>query len=96
MKPSEALEKHRDDIHRLARRHGAVNPCVFGSTARGEDAEGSDLDILVDTLAGTTLFDLGALFEALKAQLGVGVDLVTIRELPPEIRARVLSEARPI
>jgi uncharacterized protein len=96
MKPSEALERHRDDIHRLARRHGAVNPCVFGSTARGEDADGSDLDILVDTLAGTTLLDLGALFEALKAELGVGVDLVTVRELPEEIRSRVLAEARPI
>src|SRR5579863_7211636 len=96
VKPSEALEKHREDILRLTQRHGAVNPCVFGSTARGEDAEGSDLDILVETLAGTTMFDLGALFEALKAELGVGVDLVTIRELPPEIRTRVLAEARPI
>jgi hypothetical protein len=50
----------------------------------------------VDTVTGTTLFDLGALFEALRATLGVGGDLVTIRELPPDIRSQVLAEARPI
>jgi predicted nucleotidyltransferase len=42
------------------------------------------------------LFDLGGLFEALNTSLGVGVDLVTIRELPPSVRARVLAEAKPI
>jgi hypothetical protein len=96
MKPSQALELHRDDIRRLALRHGVANPRVFGSTARGEDREGSDLDILVDPMAGTTLLDLGALFEALKATVEVSVDLVMIRELPPDVRPRVLAEARPI
>ena len=96
MKPSEALEKHRQEIRRLTLSRRAANPRVFGSVARGEDVEGSDLDILVDTVAGTTLFDLGGLFEDLKAMLGVPVDLVTIRELPPRIRAEVLAEARPI
>ena len=96
MRPSETLERHRDEIRRLALSHGAANPRVFGSTARGEDGEGSDLDILVDPMAGTTLFDLGALFEALKATLGVGVDLVTICELPADIHPQVLAEARPI
>ncbi len=96
MRPSEALEKHREDIRRLALSRRAVNPRVFGSVARGEDVEGSDLDILVDTVPAATLFDLGGLFEDLKATLGVPVDLVTIRELPPTIRAEVLAEARPI
>jgi predicted nucleotidyltransferase len=96
MRPSEALEKHREDIRRLTRSRRAANPRVFGSVARGEDIEGSDLDILVDTVSGTTLFDLGGLFEDLKAVLGVPVDLVTIRELPPRIRAEVLAEAKPI
>jgi len=96
MKPSEALEKHRDEIRRLTNERRAANPRVFGSTARGEDRDDSDLDILVDTLPGTTLFDLGGLFEDLRATLGVPVSLVTIRELPPEIRHEVLAEARPI
>jgi predicted nucleotidyltransferase len=96
MRPSEALEKHRDEIRRLALSRRATNPRVFGSTARGEDVEGSDLDILIDTMPGATLFDLGGLFEDLKASLAVEIDLVTIRELPPAIRARVLAEAKPI
>ena len=96
MRPSEALERHRDEIRRLAIRHGVENPRVFGSTARGEDTEGSDLDILVDAAAGTTLFDLGALFAALRERLEVGVDLVTPGELPAEIRPQVLAEARKI
>ncbi len=96
MKPSEALEKHRLDIRRLTHSRRAANPRVFGSAARGEDVEGSDLDILVDTRPETTLFDLGGLFEDLRATLGAPVDVVTIRELPPEILDQVLAEARPI
>lgn len=96
MKPSEALEIHREDIRRLTASRRAANPRVFGSTARGEDREDSDLDILVDTVTGTTLLDLGGLFEDLQATLGVPISLVTIRELPPEIRHEVLAEARPI
>lgn len=96
MRPSQALEQHRDDIRRLTNRHRAGNPRVFGSTARGEDIEGSDLDILVDANPGATMLDLGALFEELKIMLGVPVDLVTPGELPSEFRDAVLEEARPI
>jgi uncharacterized protein len=96
MKPSDALERNREDIRRLVARRKATNPRVFGSTARGEDVEGSDLDILIDTCSGATLFDLGGLFEDLKETLGVPVDLVTVRELPLRIRAQVLAEAKPI
>jgi predicted nucleotidyltransferase len=52
MKPSEALEKHRDDIRRLTLSRRAANPRVFGFAVRGEDGEGSDLDIIVDTVSG--------------------------------------------
>jgi len=86
----------REEIRRLVAGRRATNPRVFGSTARGEDVEGSDLDILIDACAGATLFDLGALFEELEDTLGVPVDLVTLRELPPRIRAQVLAEAKPI
>jgi predicted nucleotidyltransferase len=96
MRPSEALEKHREDIRRLALGRRAANPRVFGSTARGEDIEGSDLDILVDTLPGATLFDLAALEDELKGLLGVRVDVVTSGSLHRRIRKRVLGEAAPI
>jgi predicted nucleotidyltransferase len=56
MKPSEALEIHRLSIRRLTHSRRAANPRVFGSAARGDDVEGSDLDILVDTIPETTLF----------------------------------------
>src|SRR3984957_19998925 len=96
MKPSEALENHRHDIRRLTLSRRAANPRVFGSAARREDMDGSDLDILVDTVPGATLFDLGGLFEDLKAGLGVPIDLVTGGELPPEISAEIVAEAKPV
>jgi len=66
MKPSEALELHREAIRRAVNRYGLCNPRVFGSAARGDDAETSDLDLLVDLGPRTTLFDLGGLSEELK------------------------------
>ena len=96
MKASDALERSQEAIRRLVAERKAANPRVFGSTARGEDVEGSDLDILIDTCAGATLFDLGGSYEDLKETLGVPVDLATVRELPPRIRAEVLAEAKPI
>jgi len=96
MKPSEVLEKNRQAIRDATKRFNAANPRVFGSVARGEDRADSDLDILVDALPGTTLFDLGGLLEELQDILGVKVDLVTSGGLPDRIKARVLSEASAI
>lgn len=96
MKPSIALERHRVDIRSLVGRFFAANPRVFGSVVRGDDADGSDLDILVDTLPGATLFDLGGLQVELEDMLGVPVDLLTPGDLPERLRAKVLSEATPI
>ena len=55
----------------------ATNPRVFGSVARGSDTDESDLDILVDTSADTTLFGLGAIRYKLRNLLGVSVDVLT-------------------
>ena len=96
MKPSEVLEKNRQAIRDATKRFNAANPRVFGSVARGEDRADSDLDILVDALPGTTLFDLGGLLEELQDMLGVKVDLVTPGGLPDKIKARILSEASAI
>ena len=96
MRPSEVLEKNRQAIREATKRFNAANPRVFGSVARGEDRQDSDLDILVDALPGTTLFDLGGLLEELQDILGVKVDLVTAGGLPERIKHRVLSEASAI
>jgi hypothetical protein len=69
---------------------------VFGSVVHGTDADGSDLDLLIDALPGATLFDLGGLQDELESLLGVPVDLLTPTDLPPKLRARVLAEAQPV
>ena len=61
MKPSDALRIHRVAIRRVVERHRASNARVFGSALHGDDAEGSDLDILIDPTPETTLFDIGAI-----------------------------------
>jgi len=87
------IQRYRDQILRLAERHGARNVRIFGSVARGEAHPGSDLDLLVDLEPGRSLFDLGGLLTALQELLGRPVDVVTERGLRSRIRTRVLSEA---
>ena len=62
----------------------------------GDDRDGSDLDLLVDTLPGTTQFDLGGLQDELQELLGVSVDVLTLQDLPSKFRVIVAREARPV
>jgi predicted nucleotidyltransferase len=96
MKPSEALRAHRAAIRHVIESHRASNARVFGSAARGDDSELSDLDILIDPTPETTLFDIGAIRRELRELLGVTVDVLTPKALPEHIRAAVLAEARPV
>jgi predicted nucleotidyltransferase len=96
MKPSTALQLHRDEVRKLVQRNRARNPRVFGSVLHGRDTDQSDLDILVDPLPGATLFDLGGLQIALQELLGVRVDLLTPGDLPRRSRELVLREAIPV
>jgi predicted nucleotidyltransferase len=96
VKPSVALDLYRTAIRDTTSRFRAANPRIFGSVLHGTDADGSDLDLLVDVLPGVTLFDLGALHAELEDMLGVKVDLLTPGDLPPRIRDRVLKEAAPV
>lgn len=96
MKPSEALERHRDAIRRVIASHRTGNARVFGSVLTGKDTEGSDLDLLVDPTPETTLFDIGAIRAELRRLLGVPVDVLTPKALPENLRAAVLTQARPV
>jgi hypothetical protein len=96
MTPSRALQANRAAIRRIVESHRARNARVFGSVSRGQDEEGSDLDILVDTTPETTLLDIGAIRHELGELLGVAVDVLTPNALPDGFRAAVLAEARPI
>ena len=93
MKPSEALPQHRETIRKLVLQAGMANPRVFGSVVRGEDTEGSDLDLLVDPAPRTTLLTMVRLEEQLTGIAGVKIDLRTPDDLHPRIRDRVLAEA---
>ena len=96
MRPSRALSQHREAVCRAAARYHVANPRVFGSALRGDDGDGSDLDLLVDTLPGTTLLDLGGLQDELQELLGVPVDVLALKDLPAKFRDTVAQEARPV
>ncbi|MCE5306889.1 MAG: nucleotidyltransferase family protein [Acidobacteriales bacterium] len=83
------------EILRLAELHGASNIRVFGSVARGQNREDSDIDFLVEFRQGSSLFDLIRLRLDLQELLGAPVDLVTPNSLR-YVRDRVLAEASPL
>ena len=96
MKPSQALHQNRQFVLDAAKQFRVTNLRVFGSAARQQDTESSDLDILVDTTSGATLFDLGGLQDELQELLGLRVELLTADDLPASFRAKVLAEAVPL
>ncbi|MDY6980024.1 MAG: nucleotidyltransferase family protein [Pseudomonadota bacterium] len=96
MKPSEALQTHREAIRRIVTQHHASNPRIFGSVLHGEDTDTSDLDIIVDTTDETSLFDIGAIHAELTELLGVKVDVLTPGSLPDRWKEDALSEARAV
>jgi predicted nucleotidyltransferase len=96
MKPSVALGLHRDQVREILARFRLGNPRVFGSAARGDDIEGSDLDILIDAPSGTSYYDLAGAEIELEAVLGCKVDLVTPGGLAPDVAKRVQADVRPV
>ncbi|MEX2663873.1 MAG: nucleotidyltransferase family protein [Vicinamibacterales bacterium] len=90
------LNEVRDQIIRLAARHGARNVRLFGSVARGEDRPESDLDLLVEMDADRSLLDLVGLEQDLEELLARPVDVLTDGGLHPTVRQRVLADARPL
>lgn len=93
MKPSEALERHRIDIRRIVSENRSSNPRVFGSVLRGEDTETSDLDLLIEPTAQTSLMDLARIGYTLEELMRVKIDILTPDSLPKKFRNRVLDEA---
>lgn len=87
---------HRDEIRDIITRHGADRPRVFGSAARGEDHEGSDLDLLVRARAGFSLLDQAAIIRELTELLGVQVDVITEGALHGESARQINAEAVPL
>jgi hypothetical protein len=93
MTTEQLVKRKREEILRVSAQHGARNVRIFGSVARGEADETSDIDFLVEMEPGRSLLDLGGLQVELEALLGRPVDVVTVRGLKARIRSTVLREA---
>ena len=89
----EKIQQQREEIIQVAGQHRAVNVRLFGSVARGEESEVSDIDMLVDFLPGASLLDQVALMQDLSDQLKRQVDVVSTRALNPHLREDILKEA---
>jgi predicted nucleotidyltransferase len=95
MKLSQLLQEKRQDILAIAAKHGAFNIRVFGSVARGEETEKSDIDFLVDyDLKQVSPWFPGGLLMDLQDLLGCKVDIVTEKGLSHLIKEKVLTEAK--
>ena len=90
------IEAHRVRILALAERHGVRNVRVFGSMARGDADDASDVDFLVSLAPDKTGLALGALLMDAQSLLGRRVEVLTESGLHPAIRDRVLKEAQPL
>lgn len=90
------LAARRDRVIEIVRRHGADNVVVFGSVARGDDDEKSDIDLMVDIPDDMDLFTLAQMEHEVSAELGVPVDLVPARLLKPAVRQAVDLEMVPL
>lgn len=90
------LREKREEILRIAEKHGARNVRVFGSVAHGEATETSDIDLLVDTAEETSPWFPAGLTQELEDLLGRRVEVVTTNGLYWLLRRRILTEARPL
>lgn len=83
-----------DTVARLCAENDIAVLRVFGSVARGEDSEGSDVDLLAEFTTPKSLLDLVGIEQEFEEHLGRKVDLLTPASLSPYVRDRVLREAR--
>lgn len=90
------LRAKRDEILRIAARHGVTRIRLIGSVARGEETPASDIVFLIDVGPSTSAWFPGSLINDLEDLLGRRIDIVTERGLRPELRERVLRDARPL
>lgn len=96
VKIEELLKTKREQILEICQKHGVYDLRVFGSLARGEESEQSDVDFLVEVGPVHSPWFPAGLVADLEDLLGVPVDVVTRDSLHWYIKDRVLEEARPL
>lgn len=89
----ELLAEKREEILAIAAKYGASNLRIFGSVARGEAREDSDIDFLVEIESSRSLLDRIALMQELEDLLMRKVDVVKLENLHQQIYERILKEA---
>jgi predicted nucleotidyltransferase len=85
------IQTHRAELLALAHKRGVTGVSVFGSMSRGDDSQGSDVDLWVTLAPGTSALALGGLWMDAQDLLGRRVDVVTEASLRPEMREHVLA-----
>ena len=90
------IRNRRDEIIAIAQRYGASDIRIFGSVARGDAREQSDLDLIVRFESGRSLLDHGGLVMDLRELLGRRVDVIDEEAMKPRFRDHVLKEAIPL
>ncbi len=96
MTTTDLIRSRRDRIIEIAAQHGAHHVRVFGSVARGEASQISDIDLLVEMDPGRSLLDLIELSQELEALLERKVDILTDEGLSPYLEQRIHAEAVPL
>ena len=96
MKLKDELQQRRDEILAVAQQHGAFNVRIFGSVARGEEREDSDIDFLVEMNSNCSLLDRIALIQDLEDLLNRKVDVTTVKGLRDYFRERIINQAIPL
>lgn len=92
------LQQHGEQVSAVLSRYGAANPRVFGSVARGDAREDSDIDLLVDLVpdAGNELLRVAGISDELSDLLGVRVDVVAASLLRADVSASAVAEAEAV
>jgi len=86
------IKEISEKIHPILKKHGVKRAALFGSVARGEATEESDIDILVELPEKASLLDLAALKIGLEELLKKKVDVLTYSSLHPLLKERILDE----
>lgn len=94
MRPSDILRRRHDEVRAVIARYPVRNPRLFGSVARGDDGDESDLDLLVEPLETASLFDIAGLELELRDLLGIRVEVTTPGSLPPDMARRIRKDQR--
>lgn len=96
MRPSVSIAENRDRVREILERFRMANARIFGSAARGEDIDGSDLDLLVEAPPGATLYDLAQVEIELESVLGCKVEVLTKGFLATDVAENVKPDLTPL